>query len=91
MKQEFETFRSIGPYEIGKLTQLNPSSLNGVDVVKYRITIEEIPEPTEVIQQRIQELWDNCNNWHQWEPLKREAKKYNYTLMNSPGNKLKKP
>jgi hypothetical protein len=91
MGKEFETFRNIGNYDINNLTQNSPSVINGdVRIKKYKITIEEIGEPKEIYEQRLQELWDNCDNHHRWNPLRNEAKKLNYELIGNAGNKLKK-
>ena len=80
-KIEFETFRDIGHFEITGLTQKEPSCFNGmVRVTKSRITIEEVEEPVEVIQARIQKMWDECKNSHHHQPLKAMAKKYGLEL-----------
>ena len=84
----FETFRSIGSYEIGNLTQKEPTSFNGdVRIKKYKITIEEVIEPQEVYEQRIQELWDKCDNMHHYTPIKNTAKKLGYELKGNQGSK----
>lgn len=70
--------------------QHEPSCFNQiVEVRKYRATIELVDEPIEVIQKRIQDLWDNSKNYHDYQPLKTEANKYNYELIGSRGNKDK--
>ena len=54
-----------------------PSVFNGsVYVRKYRITIELVDEPIEVIRERIQKLYDESRNYHDHEPLRREGKLY---------------
>ena len=84
----FETFRKIGSFEVSNLTQKNPSSFNGeVRIKKYKVTIEEIIEPKEVYEQRIQELWDKCDNMHHFSPIKSVAEKLNYELKGSVGSK----
>lgn len=76
-----ETFRNIGEWELSRLKQDNPDVFNGFcSVRKYRITVELIDEPIEIIHQRIQELSDKSKNMHHWEPLRREAKKYGYEI-----------
>lgn len=82
-KIEFETFREIGSYQINDLIQKNPSCFNSeIRVKKYKIIVEEIEEPDSIIRERIKKLWDECDNWHHWEPLKKYAKKYNLELNN---------
>lgn len=80
-KIQFETFLDLGTFEIGQLTQLDPSVFNGiVRVKKFRVTIEEIEESDEIIRERIQKLWDECDNLHGWGPLKTVAQRYDLEL-----------
>lgn len=88
---QIETFKPISGYTQRELEWTEPSSFNGmVRVKKYRITVEEIIEPAEVIAERLQKLWDDCDNHHQWRPLKEAAKEIGYTLQGDPGNSRKK-
>ena len=90
-KVEFETFCKISSYELRNLQFDEPSSFNGfVSVRKYKITIEEIAEPPEVIGERIQELWSQCDNHHQWDPLRVAAMKVGWELVGDPGSKREK-
>ena len=78
---EFETFRKIGEYEKRNMLSKEASCFNGiVNVRKYKVTIEVVDEPVEDIQARIQYMWDNIDNHHHREPLRREAAKYGLTL-----------
>ncbi len=71
----FETFTKISQYKIRDMTIESCSCFNGnVMVKKYKVTIEEIREPKEVIAERIQKLWDECDNMHHRGPLKAMAK-----------------
>jgi hypothetical protein len=80
-----ETFRYVNEYTVNNLKQYKFDCFNGFcSVRKYRITIELIDEPTEIICQRIQELWDKSFNYHDYEPLKKEAKKYGYEIKRKP-------
>lgn len=81
-KVSFETFRDPrGSYNIGNMTEKEPSCFNGkVSIRKFKVTIELIDEPVEVIQERIKQLWAKCNNYHHWEPLKDVGKKYGIEL-----------
>jgi hypothetical protein len=88
MKKTFETYRNISDYQISNLKHENPSCFNGnIEITKYRVTIEEVEEPKEVLQARLQELWDKCNNWHHWKPLRAAARKLGYEFKNYPGIK----
>lgn len=80
-KVEFETFRDIGSYEIGNLTQKEPSCFNGrVSVVERRVTIEIVEASVEVMTARLQKLWEDGDNFHHVEPIKAMAKRYGITL-----------
>lgn len=80
-KTSIETFRDPRGYWLRQLKQEEPSSVNGdVEVRKYRVTVELIDEPDDVIRERIQKLWDECKNYHHWQPLEAMAKKYGLEL-----------
>lgn len=71
----FETFREFDSYSSMNLTQDKPSCFNSmVRVRKYRVTVELIDEPIDVIRARIQKLWDESRNIHHAEPLLKAAK-----------------
>lgn len=75
----FETFRCIDGYQQAAITLDEPAAYNGlVQVKRYRVTVEEIEEPDEVICSRLQRLWDECKNHHVSRDLARYAKQYNY-------------
>ena len=75
----FETFREFN--DLGNLSQSEPSCFNGiVRVRRYEVTVREIPEKIEVIQARIQKLWDENKNHHRDKPLRAEGKKYGMDL-----------
>jgi hypothetical protein len=74
VSRSFETFQWLGSWQESRLRQDEPYVWNGVvGVRKYRITIEPVDEPIEVLRQRVQALWDKCDNHHNWEPLQRAA------------------
>ena len=81
-KIEFETFKEVmQAYYIESLTQKEPSCFNGmIRVKKYKVTIEEVDEPIEVIHERIQKLWDSNTNMHNRDVLTEAAHKYNYEI-----------
>jgi hypothetical protein len=85
-KTQFETFTELGQWHIGNMTRKEPSCFNGcVSFKKYRVTIEEVEEPVEVYQERIQKMWDECNNHHHWNPLKAAAKSVGLELHHRMG------
>jgi len=72
----------------GLLTHVinEPSAFNGrVSVRKYRVTVELIEEPIEVIHERLESLWLACDNWHHLGPLEAAAKQYGYTFKGQRG------
>lgn len=82
----FETFRRPGHWEINPL--MVPSCFNGyVNVEKHRVTVEKIKEPIGVVAARLQDLWDRCDNHHNWLPLKKAAEDLGVTLQGRSGAK----
>jgi hypothetical protein len=84
----FETFRKPNSFNINNLKGDKPTCFNSfVNYRKYRVTIEEIEEPKEVLIERLQDLWDHSDNYHNDMPLEVEAKKLGYTFPNRSGSK----
>jgi len=76
----YETFNE--PWIPGLNIQRDPSCFNGrVMVRKYRVTIELIEEPREVIAARLQDLWERCTNSHQRNPLRCAAAEIGLELL----------
>lgn len=87
----FETFKQIGAYEQSILEKKDATCFNGtVNIHKFKVTIEPIEEPKEVLAERLQKLWDECDNYHHWTPLKEAAKEIGYELKGSSGSLRKK-
>jgi len=77
----FETFNGYITSSMQRFDDKQPSCFNGyVNVRKYRVTIEIVPEPDEVIRERIIKLWRMCDNHHHWTPLKSAAAKVGLKL-----------
>lgn len=90
-KIEIETFRPFDSYIRRLAVQPEPFVFNGeVRVRRYRITVEEIESPVEVLAERIQALWDEADNHHHWTPLRNAAKEIGYELVGSPGLKSRR-
>lgn len=52
-----------------------PTCFNGiVDVRRYKITVELVPESDDVVYQRILGMWETTSNHHEWGPLQAAAK-----------------
>lgn len=84
----FETFRNIGSYEKRQWTTNEPSCWNGVVAIqKYRVTIELVDEPKEVLAARLLKLWRECDNHHHWVPLAQAAKQLGIELPESERGK----
>ncbi len=84
----FETFRKLSSYDISNIKKDEPSSFNGnIEFRKYKITVEPVDESFEVLSERLQLMWDKCDNFHHWDPLKAAAKSIEYELQDSPGSK----
>jgi len=85
-----ETFRDVGPYELNNLKSEEPSCFNEhVSIRKYKVTVDLIDEPIEVIHARLQKLWEESNNYHDHDPLVCMAKFYEYEFKGSRGDKRK--
>lgn len=50
-----------------------------VRIKKYRVTIEEIEEPIEVLQDRVKRMWAENQNLHSYAHLEKAAKKLGLT------------
>jgi len=84
----FETFKTLSSYYIDQIKQDEPSSFNGnIEFRKYKVTIELIDEPLEVLEERLQTMWDHCGIYHHWKPLREAAKSIGYELKLLPNNK----
>lgn len=86
-----ETFMDIGDWEFVRMRQSEPSAFNGyVRVKKYRITVEQIEEPIEVIQERLEKLWAESDNHHHRDPLRIQADSIGYEFKSAFGSERKK-
>jgi hypothetical protein len=86
-----ETFRDIRGYILNSFASNAPSCFNGiVDVVKYRVSVEVIEEPVEVIHARLEKLWRESANWHHSGPLQAAAVKHGYTFTGERGSERTK-
>jgi hypothetical protein len=62
----FQTFFPVGTHNIRDWTQSKPSSFNAlIRVKKYRVTIEEVQEPEDVIIDRLVELYKNADSYRE--------------------------
>lgn len=59
----------------------SPSCFNGyVSVYKWKISIEKVEEPIEVIQERLETLYRQSDNHHDYQPLQNFVKSIGYTF-----------
>lgn len=85
---EIETFRTMDNYTLGQYREAEPSCWNRVvSVRKYRLIIEPVDEPDEVIAERLVKLWRNSTNHHDMMPLSVEAKRIGLKLETSEWGK----
>jgi hypothetical protein len=78
---EIETFRDVRGWTLANLIQPEPDCFNSiVSVHRYRVRVELIEEPNEVIAERIRKLWRECDNFHHWKPLEGAAAKIGIEL-----------
>lgn len=85
----FETFKKFSFFEQNTMAQNQPSCFNGfVRFKKYKITIEEVEESDQVYAERLQKLWDDSDNHHDYEPLVKAAKSIGYKFTTPRGSNL---
>lgn len=61
-------------YSLDELVRHNqePNVINGsIYIKKYKITIEEISEPLDILKERLKDLYKKETNWHNKESLDR--------------------
>ncbi len=80
-----ETYREFGSYEMNSLNK-EPSSINVVSYKRFKITSEKV-STLEEDREVLQELWNNCTNYHMWGSFNKEAKLLDFELVGSMGNK----
>lgn len=89
-REIIETFMSPSYMMLKNLKQKEPSCFNGlVRVRRYRITIEEIPESKEVIEERLEKLWVESDNSHHMKPLNSVASSMKYKFKGTWASKRK--
>jgi hypothetical protein len=77
----FETYHRPSKHVLDQLRQELPSCCSGeVSVRRWRVTVEMIEEPVEVLYARMLDLWERCDNHHHWGPLKAEAARWGFKL-----------
>lgn len=89
-KVEIETFRDPRGFSLNQLKQDEPSCINFLSIRKFRVTVELIDEPVEVIQERIKKLWYECDNHHAFDSLKAAGKQYGIALDYNDFGKFRK-
>ena len=82
IRVEYEVFGK--PYYFNSPANIGskvPMCLNGnVYYEKWRVIMEKIEEPVEILAARLLDLWETSNNIHDWSELKAEAKKLGIEL-----------
>lgn len=86
-----ETYKNLHTYDLERFKQAQVSCFNGeVSYRRYKVTIELIEEPVEVLKQRLQALWEVSDNMHHAAALQNAAKEIGITLVGSRGAKRKR-
>jgi hypothetical protein len=90
-KEEFETFKNINNIPLYHMCQDKPTCFNGtVSIRRYRVLIQEIMEPREVLQERLQALWETERNYLSIESMQAYAAELGMTLTGAMGSKASK-
>jgi hypothetical protein len=72
-KIEFETFRSLeNSYTLNQLKKEEPSNINFLEYRKYKVTVELVEEPKEVLIQRLEGLRKETRGYDKNQRLKKE-------------------
>ena len=75
-KVEIETFRDItSSYSINELVKKEPSCINFLQYRKFKITIEEIPEPKNVLIERLRSMLNNDSGHNRKNMINQEIKR----------------
>ena len=86
--RQFETYRPISEFNILSMTDKEPCCWNDeVKIKRYKVTIEEIEEPVEVYAERLQKLWEECDNYHHRTPIQNMAKSLGIKLAETYGSR----
>lgn len=80
-KQWPQVIECIGEPHIDQKPSEEASCWNGiVRVERFRITVEKLDEPLEVIHERLRRLWRSTTNYHHHTPVRAEAKRFGLEL-----------
>lgn len=70
---EFETFRDLeNSYTLSQLKKDEPSNINFLEYRKYKITIELVDEPKEVLIKRLEDLRKKTRGYDKNQRLNKE-------------------
>lgn len=73
-KIEFETFRNLeNSYNLKQLKKEEPSNINFLEYRKFKVTVELVDEPKEVLIQRLEELKKETQGYYENQRLKKEV------------------
>lgn len=72
-KIEFETFRNLeNSYMLTQLKKDEPSNINFLEYRKYKVTVELVDEPKEVLIKRLEDLKKETRGYDKNQRLKKE-------------------
>lgn len=72
-KIEFETFRNLeNSYSLDQLKKDEPSNINFLEYRKYKVTIELVKEPKEVLINRLEQIKKQTRGYDKNQRVKKE-------------------
>lgn len=72
-KIEFETFRNLeNSYTLSQLKKDKPSNINFLEYRKFKVTVELVDEPKEVLIKRLEELRKETKGYDKNQRLKKK-------------------
>lgn len=78
---ELETYTPLEKGNFGHFIHHEPYIFNQqVGVKRYRIIVQEIPEPEHVIRERLIKLWQDSRNMHHNDAIRQMAKRLGIVL-----------
>lgn len=78
-KIEFETFREFGKYDVSQMKWDDPSSINFLSYKRYKVVIEEIEEPIEILIERLENMLTNTDCYKKQSMIRNEIERLKRT------------
>jgi hypothetical protein len=76
MKKEFETYSNLeNSYTLNQLKKDEPSNINFLEYRKYKVTVELVDEPKDILLGRLEKLLEESKGWNKTKRIKSEIDK----------------